>query len=36
MLSAYATLGAIIVLLCVLGLYEALRAAVMWLWGRRE
>jgi len=36
MLSAYATVATIVALLCVLGLYEALKALAMWLWGRRE
>jgi len=34
MLSAYAMVGTIIALLCVLGLYEALKALAIWLWGR--
>jgi len=36
MLSAYATVATIVALLCVMGLYEALKAVTMWLWGRRE
>jgi len=35
MLSAYAMVATIVGLLCVMGLYEALRALAMWLWGRR-